>query len=415
MKKIFFIIIFLFLSLNTVFSENKLDFELDEKYLKEKEYLQNIYKNENKEFLNNCLAFWKLFFSEKNAEKACIIQIFSIKNKDQIFSKEKIKILENNFYKKNKIKTIEILFSWDIMLSRAVWAWNKKKWYDRIFKNFHPNKDISKNTILFYNLESPFSSQDTDEDKPSFIFKANPKNIQVLNELKKENQMMISLANNHISNDWWRWIETTIELLDQNNILHIWVWKEEPKFKYILQNNIKVCFSAYTYDWNLLYSKDKNWVVQKYFINKIEKEKIFSDLEEMKKENCDFKVISLHWWAEYREKPSEKQKNLAHEIIDNGWDLILGHHSHILWEIENYKWKMIYYSLWNFIFDQNWGKTTKENWVDYKFDEKLWKNTVQTYIWNSFYNKYEITESEIKLISTKNIKHRIDFWELNEY
>ena len=135
----------------------------------------------------------------------------------------------------------------------------------------------------------------------------------------------------------------------------------------------------------------------------------------MKNENCDFKALSLHWWAEYSIKPSKTQVNLGHELIDSWADLIIWSHSHVPWEVENYKGKKIYYSLWNFIFDQDWWKNTKEKWVDYIYDEVLGKNTVPTYIWNTFYNKYEIIWYKVKLIEEKNIKHRISWWELYPY
>lgn len=414
MKKIIFVIIFFFFQINIIFAENK-DFEKE--YIKEKNILMNNFKKtKNKDiFTNNCINFWKKYFSTKKAEKACIIQILYLKFKEDNEKIEKINEFEKIFYKKNRKRFLELQFWWDIMLSRWVWARNKKYWYDRILKNFNPNENISKNTVLFYNLESPFSEVDSDVDKASFIFKANKKNIEVLNWLKKENPMIISLANNHITNAWWAWIDTSLELLKENNIVSVWVWREEESFKEIFQNWLKVCFSAYTYDWYTFYSRDKNWKKQKYFINKIEKEKILKNLEKMKNNNCDFKAISLHWWAEYRVKASKKQKELAHSLIDNWADIIIWHHSHILWEIEDYKGKKIYYSLGNFIFDQNWWKTTDEKWVDYVYDEKLGKNTVQTYIWNTFYNKYEIIWDSINLVEERNIKHRINYWEINKY
>jgi poly-gamma-glutamate synthesis protein (capsule biosynthesis protein) len=72
----------------------------------------------------------------------------------------------------------------------------------------------------------------------------------------------------------------------------------------------------------------------------------------MKKMNCDVKILSLHRGAEYRLSPNQRQKELAHSLIDNGADLILGGHSHIPGEYERYNGKYIFYSLGNFIFDQ---------------------------------------------------------------
>ena len=415
MKKILLIIFIFIFTLSKVFSnEEKNDvlyFRTDEKYLKDKFYLKNVLQEKwIKEFIKSCQTFSKINFPEEVSEKACIIQLLMAKAPTRNILK-----IENEFYRKYKKRILELQFWWDIMLSRSVWARNKIKWYDRILKNFNPNSWISKNVVLFYNLESPFSEQDLDEDKQGFIFKANKKNIEVLNELKWENTMFLSLANNHITNAWWEGIDTSLELLKENKIITIWVGREKEDFKKITKDWVKLCFAACTYDWQTFYSRDKDWKVQKYFINKIDKEKITKTLENMKNDSCDFKALSLHWWVEYSIKPSKTQVNLGHELIDSWADLIIWSHSHVPWEVEDYKGKKIYYSLWNFIFDQDWWKNTKEKWVDYIYDEVLEKNTVPTYIWNTFYNKYEIIWDKVKLIEEKNIKHRISWWELYPY
>ena len=43
----------------------------------------------------------------------------------------------------------------------------------------------------------------------------------------------------------------------------------------------------------------------------------------------------------------------AHALIDAGADAIVGHHTHTLQTIEKYREKPIYYSIGNFIFDQD--------------------------------------------------------------
>ncbi|RKW22630.1 CapA family protein [Candidatus Gracilibacteria bacterium] len=420
MKKLFIFIISTYLSINQAFAEQILEFQKDTEYLQKKYILQENFKNiksteEKQNFIKNCLDFGEIFFGRENKQKGCIIQILDFYNSKDKYLSEKNKILENQFYKQNKIKYLELQFGGDIMLSRSVGAGNKRNGYDRIFKKFYPNKGISKDTILFYNLESPFNEIDNDTDSQTFLFKANKKNIQVLNELKGENTMFISLANNHITNAGGKGIDTTLELLDQNNIISLGVGREEETFKETVKNQVKVCISAFTYDGELFYSRDKDDIVQKYFINKISKENVLKNLKLMKENNCNFKIISLHWGIEYIENPLKNQEKLAHEIIDAGADLILGHHTHILGKIEQYKGKMIYYSLGNFIFDQDWGKTTNETGVDYKFDEVLGKNTVQTYIGNTFYNKYKIVGNKVEFVDSKNIKHRIKYGELSEY
>lgn len=104
------------------------------------------------------------------------------------------------------------------------------------------------------------------------------------------------------------------------------------------------------------------------------------DLVLMKDTGCDVKILSIHRGAEYRISPNAQQKNLAHSLIDSGADLILWWHSHVPWEFEIYSWKYVFYSFWNFIFDQTRWKTTPWWNYDHIFDYSLNKNTVPTYI-----------------------------------
>lgn len=416
MKKLIYIFVFVFFF--TDFYSVK---SFSNEYEVSKMNLQNLYfktdfsKIEERElFAEKCLDFWENFFWKKALE-SCKIEVLYFNNFKNKKLLDYISSIEKKFYEENIWKTFEIQFWGDIMLSRAVWAKNKTDWYDRIFKKFHPNKNISKDALLFYNLESPFTSlTDWDQNKPSFIFKSNLKNIEVLKELKQENQMLLSLANNHITNALGEGIDTTIKTLKENNIYYWWIWNKVVEIE--INNKTKVCFWVYSYDWWKKYLRNKEKKVQVYVENKIDKKQILSDIKKMEEKKCNFKIISLHWWAEYSFNPSKNQVKLAHTIIDSWVDLILWHHSHILWKTEKYKWKMIYYSLWNFIFDQDWWKTFKSPYMSTIYDYKLKRKTIPTYIWNTFYNKYFIKNNwEIELLKTKNIKHRISFWELEKY
>lgn len=69
-------------------------------------------------------------------------------------------------------------------------------------------------------------------------------------------------------------------------------------------------------------------------------------------------VVNIHWGVEYSTKPTSAQAELAHEMIDAGADIIIGHHPHVLQTAEKYKDGLIMYSLGNFIADQK-GELTK--------------------------------------------------------
>ena len=73
--------------------------------------------------------------------------------------------------------------------------------------------------------------------------------------------------------------------------------------------------------------------------------------------------VSFHWGLERENYPTENQVNLAHSAIDNGADLVLGHHPHVLEGIEVYKGKNIVYSLGNFCFGGNSNPSDKDTMI----------------------------------------------------
>ena len=64
-----------------------------------------------------------------------------------------------------------------------------------------------------------------------------------------------------------------------------------------------------------------------------------------------FKVLYVHWGNEYINRPSAAQKKFAHWLIDEGFNLIIGMHPHVLQGYEDYNGGRIYYSLGNCVFD----------------------------------------------------------------
>lgn len=66
----------------------------------------------------------------------------------------------------------------------------------------------------------------------------------------------------------------------------------------------------------------------------------------------DLQIVYVHWGAEYRTYHSKTQEQLAHTFIDAGVDMIVGHHPHVVQDVEWYRGAPIFYSLGNFVFDQ---------------------------------------------------------------
>ena len=92
-------------------------------------------------------------------------------------------------------------------------------------------------------------------------------------------------------------------------------------------------------------------------------------IEKLKKE-VDFVVVDIHWGTEYLLTADPNQIAIAHKLIDSGVDVIFGHHPHVVEGVEIYKGKAIFYSLGNFVFDQDFGDTTTGLGVGATFENK---------------------------------------------
>jgi poly-gamma-glutamate synthesis protein (capsule biosynthesis protein) len=84
------------------------------------------------------------------------------------------------------------------------------------------------------------------------------------------------------------------------------------------------------------------------------------ELIESLEDRVDHTIVNIHWGQEYQVLASNaRQQALAHAFVDAGADVVVGHHPHVVQEIEIYNDRPIFYSLGNFIFDQYWSAQTQ--------------------------------------------------------
>ena len=76
-------------------------------------------------------------------------------------------------------------------------------------------------------------------------------------------------------------------------------------------------------------------------------------MEEVQEQGAELIIVSFHWGTEKATEPDEIQISLAHQAVDLGADLVIGHHPHVLQGIEEYNGVNIVYSLGNFCFGGN--------------------------------------------------------------
>lgn len=113
-------------------------------------------------------------------------------------------------------------------------------------------------------------------------------------------------------------LANTMQALHNNGISYIGAGvknNEARKPLVIEKEGYKIGFLGYSMfsPKGYIYSKDKADICRV-------KDNIAIEIKKAKAQ-CDFLVVTVHWGNEFDFFPSEKQKKLAHEIIDNGADL----------------------------------------------------------------------------------------------
>lgn len=216
--------------------------------------------------------------------------------------------------------------------------------YSYFFKNV---EDIFKNDdITTANLETTFTTASAKADK-EFTFKASPDYAKVLTRGSIEG---VNIANNHIRDYLDKGLSDTKKSLQTEKINYFGEgekWITEVK-------GVKFGFLGY-----------RGFYYDNSFLANLK-----NDIVDLKNQGC-LVIINFHWGEEGSNNPNNTQKFLAHYSIDNGADLIIGHHPHVIQGIEMYKDKIIAYSLGNFCFGGNKNPSDKDTFIfqtNFKFE-----------------------------------------------
>lgn len=168
---------------------------------------------------------------------------------------------------------------------------------------------------------------------------------------------VMNLATNHSLDRGVPGLETCLENVHQRDfdaILGAFRTEDESKQQIIVEKQgIRFGFLSYTYGLNgLNLPADKQWMVAR-----IEEEKIRTECAALR-ENCDYLIVSMHWGNEYQTKQNAEQEALAQILAEEGVDLVIGTHPHVIqpavWYDRPDGGKMYcVYSLGNFVSNQH--------------------------------------------------------------
>lgn len=207
---------------------------------------------------------------------------------------------------------------------------------------------------------------------------------ELATDLKELGYDVMAMATNHCLDKGYKGLVSTIEELDKAGIKHIGTYKSEEDSQEILIQDvkgIKMAFLNYTYGTNGIPIP----AGKEYSVNLIDKDKIKADIEKAKKLNADVICVNMHWGEEYRQTATQEQEELADFLFQNGVDLILGSHTHVLEPMEKRtvtladgtkKDGFVIYSLGNFMSGQNANYTRQSVILDIQLTKKGKDNTI---------------------------------------
>ena len=195
------------------------------------------------------------------------------------------------------------------------------------FRNVQPI--FAQDDLTIVNFEGTLTESEEREDK-QFAFKAAPAYAEILTAGSVE---AANMANNHSKDHGEQSYTDTIKALEDRGIttfgydrlavMDIKGVKVGLLGTYVLREGLGI------------------------------KDSMIANLESLKEQGAQIIIASFHWGSEKAYEPDSTQIELAHAAIDNGADLVLGHHPHVLEGIEEYQGKNIVYSLGNFCFGGN--------------------------------------------------------------
>lgn len=254
---------------------------------------------------------------------------------------------------KPKPQEVKLVFVGDIMLARGVGKILEEK-KDYTFPFASTTELFRSADIIFANLENPVSTGGI-RSGSIYSFRASP---QTLGGLLFAGVGVVSIANNHIWDYGREAFLDTLSHLSANGIVAVGGgenYEEAHTPKVITVGKTRVAFLAYT---NLI-SAYLGGASSTPAVSRFTDDILETDIAKAK-ELADVVVVSFHWGEEYQTKHNNGQERVAKLAIDAGANLIVGHHPHVVQEVEEYNDGYIFYSLGNFIFDQNFSEDTSK-------------------------------------------------------
>jgi len=212
--------------------------------------------------------------------------------------------------------------------------------------------------IRLANLECVVATTGSAGDK-NFTFRAHPRTLPVL----KRHFDALALANNH-SGDFGR--EAFAEMLgllkqaDQGYFGGGHNLSEAHTPFIIERKGLRIALLGYSEFMPRSFEADYNAPGVAWS----EDEQVVADIQKARTVyHADLVIPVMHWGWEDEPNSSDRQRQLAHTMIDAGADAVIGGHPHVTQEIEQYRGKPVIYSVGNFVMEETDNANQRRGWV----------------------------------------------------
>lgn len=151
---------------------------------------------------------------------------------------------------------------------------------------------------------------------------------ELASDLKRAGFDVLTTVNNHCLDGGANGLFRTLDVLDQCKMEHTGTYRNQQEAAtYLIKevNGIRIGILAYTYGTN----KQQIPPSSPWIVNLLIQERILQDIARIRP-LVDLLIVSLHFGIEFRYNPTKRQRQLAQSILEQGADVILGAHPHVL-------------------------------------------------------------------------------------
>lgn len=227
--------------------------------------------------------------------------------------------------------TVTLSFAGDVIFTDVGSFANhvQTKGYDYFFEKVRPIFEQDDFTVI--NLENVFTDRDLEpvekDYTPAFWFKAPTSSIEILSNSGVDGAL---ISNNHIMDYGQEGYNDTVATMTKAGLQY----GNEGRIMYFEKNGFTVAVIC-------------SGMWSEYHTTRIIR--LIKEAEEQ----SDYQVVFYHGGDGKIHAPEEWKRNATHKLVDNGADLVLGSHPHVLQPREVYNGVDILYSIGNFCYAAN--------------------------------------------------------------